>query len=715
MPLPQNIAFVVGNQVGEQWEKYTPNVSVAIHKYKYESNNDARIITDAIIEALKTTMGDGFTPALIEEQHRWLLESLLPDLNSWMQPVSANIQILCVDDIKEDSQRMQVLASHKVLSVTEEYLTEGTRRLLGSQQLPSIYVFVHLPWVTAETLLVDAQTGVDKALSRLGQDKYHVLLTDLFFSRPPSANEREKLSKHLEDVRNAHGLQLGKKAQEKDPNLHIQCISRLWDHPVFLKMLYPAICKAGLTAPMRKPSSIFSLHAAVLSGRIMQLFMQVIDNSRNKCNVPIVHGRRIESWFNFMTPNRTPDIMDGVRQLVERAAAEPLTPVLIIGENGTGKTQLGLHIHHRTQKQGASGAMEYYCSGACQESVFLSEMYGCVKNAFTYVGESDGFYSLHDTLILNDFHLLPVHCQQALLAVVEDDPQSRLVRRQGPSKGDGYLEKPFLTRTRTIFTSALSRKELEERVQMGSLNRDLWRRIVDQGILITLPPLRDRLQDLPVLVRIFAEELGDGGLFETMPEEVKEAITKCRWEGNLRTLRSWVGEVLWQHKVAAKEGNHFRWPHPSDKELPTTSPVSFAVTSAEVYFPPCLRLFLQAESQNVPLLVKALSAGGIPYLLECLVPDPYKESLEKWENWAVERQKAMEFLQDTLSVLLWCRHQHYVGGTTQQELSEFLSSKWVSRGRGKYADRLRAWHKNFCVKSKDCLFFDRKRLPAVTS
>ena len=214
--------------------------------------------------------------------------------------------------------------------------------------------------------------------------------------------------------------------------------------------------------------------------------------------------------------------MQRVMKIVERVAPTDAT-VLIRGENGTGKELIARELHRRSDRTGR--VLVSVDLGAIAETLFESELFGHRKGAFTGA-DSDraGRFQAANggTLFLDEIGNLPANLQTRLLRVLES-------RQVTPVGSDSTVD----VDVRLI---AATNQPLEELVASGEFREDLLYRI--NTITIELPPLRERLDDLPELVRHFIHvacrnyRMPD----KTVGKDGMEALMAYGWPGNIREL-----------------------------------------------------------------------------------------------------------------------------------------------------------------------------------
>jgi transcriptional regulator with GAF, ATPase, and Fis domain len=207
----------------------------------------------------------------------------------------------------------------------------------------------------------------------------------------------------------------------------------------------------------------------------------------------------------------------GVLQRVARTNAT----VLLMGETGTGKDVLAHSIHDESDR--ANGPLEVIDCGAIAPTLIESELFGHERGAFTgAVNARAGAFerAAGGTLFLDELGELPIDLQPKLLRVLE----AKTFRRVGGNK-------PMATDVRVI---AATTKDLPREVKKGKFREDLWFRLA--VVPITVPPLRDRLDDLPALAERILNS--DGGSRLRLSSEALGELRAHDWPGNVRELRN---------------------------------------------------------------------------------------------------------------------------------------------------------------------------------
>jgi DNA-binding NtrC family response regulator len=214
---------------------------------------------------------------------------------------------------------------------------------------------------------------------------------------------------------------------------------------------------------------------------------------------------------------------------IERVAATP-TSVLIVGESGTGKERVAEALHARAGR-GAAPLVTIDC-GALPSSLLASELFGHERGAFTGADRAHaGAFerAAAGTVFLDEIGELPPSDQASLLGVLE----RRRFRRVG---GSAEVE----LGARVI---AATNRDLRAEVNNGRFRHDLYHRLA--VVVLRLPPLRERREEIPLLVEHFARELGvEGAIEDTFSAEVMARWQRHPWPGNVRELRNAVESAL---------------------------------------------------------------------------------------------------------------------------------------------------------------------------
>ena len=207
---------------------------------------------------------------------------------------------------------------------------------------------------------------------------------------------------------------------------------------------------------------------------------------------------------------------------LQRVAPSPL-PVLLLGESGTGKELFARAVHENSTRA-AGPFVVVDCSGLT-ETLFESELFGHEKGAFT--GASARKAGLVETaqggtLFLDEIGDVPLAMQVKLLRLIESGAYRRV----------GSVE----TRHADFRLVAATHKPLEQMMERGEFRQDLYYRI--SAFPIHLPALRDRVQDIPLLVDSFLRRSGEGRRKLGVDAAALAALQRRPWPGNVRELRN---------------------------------------------------------------------------------------------------------------------------------------------------------------------------------
>ncbi len=218
--------------------------------------------------------------------------------------------------------------------------------------------------------------------------------------------------------------------------------------------------------------------------------------------------------------------MKEVYALIEKVAPTPAS-VLVSGESGTGKELVAKAIHMNSPRE-AQPFITVNCA-ALSENLLESELFGHEKGAFTgAAGMRKGRFELADkgTIFLDEIGEIPLALQAKLLRVL----QEKTFERVGGTK----------TLTVDVRIISASNKDLKEEITQGNFREDLFYRL--NVIHVVMPPLRERIDDLPLLVghfiNVFSEKLAKPDL--SISADAMRLLLTLSWEGNVRELENTI-------------------------------------------------------------------------------------------------------------------------------------------------------------------------------
>lgn len=358
-----------------------------------------------------------------------------------------------------------------------------------------------------EGYIVDAANDGATALKRVGERLYNLVVTDM---KMPEMS----------------GLQLLKEAKQKSRDTQFILMTAYGTVESAVEAM-----KEGAYDYLSKPLDMQRLRALVLKA----LEFQALVAENNELRLRL----KKRSEPSLLIGNS--EAMRKVAELSDEVARSEVT-VLIEGESGTGKEIVARSIHLKSAR--ADKPFISVNCAALPEQLLEAELFGHVKGAFTgAVADKPGRFQLADggTLFLDEIGDLSAKGQGDLLRVLEDGT----FRMVGGTK---------LMRV-NVRVVAATNKQLQEAVATGKFREDLLYRL--QIVPITLPPLRDRAEDIPLLIESFLEHFTSKHK-RRRKKLSAEALQLCQrfpWPGNVRQLRNLIERLVITGKNATIETN----------------------------------------------------------------------------------------------------------------------------------------------------------------
>ena len=222
--------------------------------------------------------------------------------------------------------------------------------------------------------------------------------------------------------------------------------------------------------------------------------------------------------------------MQGIFEVVRRVAPTNIS-VLIEGPSGTGKELLARSIHINSLRRGKP-FKPVNCAGLT-ETLLESELFGHVKGAFTGANaDRKGLFEIADkgTLFLDEIGDMPLNMQAKLLRVIEDG----VVIPVGSNKAT-------VVDVRII---SATNQSLSQLIEKNKFREDLYFRI--RGVNLSLPPLRERPEDIPILAAHFLDEAVEetGSKVTAVTEAAMSLLTSHEWPGNIRQLKNTIRTMV---------------------------------------------------------------------------------------------------------------------------------------------------------------------------
>jgi len=265
--------------------------------------------------------------------------------------------------------------------------------------------------------------------------------------------------------------------------------------------------------------------AVVLQELPVESIMGVVDTVLEKCCER--RKGRLRDRPSFATP-RLSDFVSASRPMrtflhvVARVVASDVS-LLLLGETGVGKERLARAIHAEGPR--SQGPFVAVNCGALPESLLESELFGHAEGAFTGATRARrGWFELAHggTIFLDEIGEMPLHLQVKLLRVLQEHE----IQRVGSEKAI----------TADVRVMAATNRDLEAEVEAGRFRRDLYYRL--SVVTLTIPPLRERREDIPELVESYLTYLRArvGRPVTGIAADALEALTRYSWPGNVREL-----------------------------------------------------------------------------------------------------------------------------------------------------------------------------------
>jgi DNA-binding NtrC family response regulator len=228
--------------------------------------------------------------------------------------------------------------------------------------------------------------------------------------------------------------------------------------------------------------------------------------------------------------------MAELKHKAEKIALSNVSTVLITGESGTGKELVARYIHsimYEESRKGFAPFIAINCT-ALPETLLESELFGYEKGAFTDAkAEKKGIFELAHggTILLDEIGDMKLSLQGKLLRVLEE----RTIRRIG-----GQKEIPI-----EVTVIATTNRNLSEAVEKGEFRMDLFYRL--NIFALSLPPLRERKEDIPLLARYFLSHFTSqykNRVIKGFSPKVEQVMYSYRWPGNVREMKNVIERIV---------------------------------------------------------------------------------------------------------------------------------------------------------------------------
>ncbi len=343
---------------------------------------------------------------------------------------------------------------------------------------------------------VTVATSGKAGAERIDADEFDIVLTDL----------------RMADL---DGLTIVRQVQEVLPEAEVVVISGFND----VRTAQEAV-KLGATHYLMKPIDLSELRA-------------IVEKAADRTRLAKAHRelrRQIDEKFGFEGVVGSGPRMHRVIQLLKAYAPAP-APVLILGENGTGKELAAKALHTNSPRKNKP-YVAMNCA-ALNENLLDDEMFGHEPGAYTggdKLRKGRFEYANGGTLFLDEIGDMPVSLQAKLLRVLENGEVVRIGSNE-PHKVD-------------VRVIAATNRDLDAMVEKGEFRRDLYQRL-KVGV-VRLPALRERREDIPLLVSSFIRDLASkyGKKITLLADSIWRAFATYSWPGNVRELRNLLESMI---------------------------------------------------------------------------------------------------------------------------------------------------------------------------
>jgi two-component system response regulator HydG len=329
--------------------------------------------------------------------------------------------------------------------------------------------------------------------------------------------ERQEPSVILTDLKmeGMDGLTLLRKAKQELPDAEVVVITGHGDVKTAVEAM-----RAGAANYVQKPVGLEELRTMV--DKAAERFRLAQDNRQLK--------QQIDEKFGFEgLVGNSPKFLDVINRV--KSIAPTSATVLIQGETGTGKELIAKAIHNNSPRK-AKNFVPMNCT-AINENLLEDELFGHEPHAFTgadKLRKGRFEYANGGTLFLDEIGDMPLNLQAKLLRVLENQEVTRIGANE-----------PIKVNVRLV---SATHRDLEAAVAAGTFREDLYYRL--KVVTITLPALRERKSDVPLLAAHFIKESNQkhGKKVAGIAEPLRKLIDAHEWKGNVRELRNAIDSMV---------------------------------------------------------------------------------------------------------------------------------------------------------------------------
>ena len=348
---------------------------------------------------------------------------------------------------------------------------------------------------------VEGAATAEEGLARLSEHRPDVILSDV---RMPGLD----------------GLELLELVRERTPEVDVILMTAYEDMPTVARAMREGAVDF-LVKPL-KADPLLALLERVEADREARKAAE----GEEEPGEPAPEGSEEKAGLDTLI-GRHPLMIEVYKRVGQVAASR--ARVLILGETGTGKERVARAIHHHSPDSDEP-FVAVNCA-ALPDTLLESELFGHVKGAFTgAVADRRGRFALagRGTILLDEIGDTSPAFQGKLLRVLEEGKFQRV-----------GAEEPEHTEARVM---AATHQDLRQLVEEDRFREDLYYRL--RGVEIRVPPLRERMSDLPLLARYFIRRAAGGGREPHLPDETLEVLVAHDWPGNVRELENALGRAV---------------------------------------------------------------------------------------------------------------------------------------------------------------------------
>ncbi|MEG1648822.1 MAG: sigma-54 dependent transcriptional regulator [Rikenellaceae bacterium] len=349
-----------------------------------------------------------------------------------------------------------------------------------------------------ENYVVDTASSGSEALDMIGQKSYNLVITDIFMD-------------------NMSGIELFNAVLHTKPDLPFIIISGFATVESAVELT-----KAGAYYIIKKPLDMNDILKKV-RGALDKVDIVQQTAKRKRSNTPPPISKKGEIIGNSIA-------IQNIKEIITKVAASGAR-VLIVGENGTGKELVARSLHALSRRS-SSPLIEVNCA-AMPADLIESEMFGHEKGSFTgAIRQKKGKFELADggTLFLDEIGDMSLSAQAKVLRALQEHKITPV-----------GCDKDIQINVRVI---AATNKNLQEEIKNGNFREDLYHRL--SVVIVKVPPLRDRLDDIPLLATHFIEQLCEAydlPLKQITPDAI-ELLQQRSWSGNVRELANVIERLI---------------------------------------------------------------------------------------------------------------------------------------------------------------------------